>query len=1034
MSEMTSAVETQQQQQQYVGGSSNSEHHCKDCGLNFESEKSLEVHLRYHQENLLNQWASKAQQEESNNNHSKTGNHNSHVNANRDSVPAESCEPSSMSPSQDPTSSQQQAQQQQQQQQQQPSQPQQQQQSQQQPGIHTLVCPPYDHFRAPMFSESGYFMQNEQSYILPPHHFSPSQEDGQSNGGRDGGYARYHPYQHQQLFTSDRATSNSTSPQSPPFHCDKCGAAYDDANQLGEHVRTNHLESPTAYPSAPQYQQLGNSPQQQNQQLHSSPPLSNQPQSGYDYNGGQTIKSEMKQEQPEEQAEILDLDSHKVQTHKYEEEMRMVHHQHQQPQQHMQMHHQQVMQQQQSQRVESLPVSPMLNWPTIQTHEYHAAHPSMAINNVPPIADQEQYMRGQHIPVEHGHQGSPIITSTQPMSGHQMPAAGHTFVQQTPKAPPLANQSWKSNEPRRPKTYNCTACNKWFTSSGHLKRHYNTTLHKNAVKNGKEPDPATLPITAHHHPTRENNAGHSTSGRGGGAPARSPSELSSRSPPNLMAGPSGEATGGLLHTPTTLCNNNSSSNSSSSSESLAAVLVQQQQQPQEQQLVHVGIYHSPEPSPLAAHHQQQMGIAPQQLGLQQQQQQQPHLPTGTSGQPVHHSTTSPTIPPPAASHMNCPSPMASSSHPVHHMNSPGSAHPAMTSPTTMGGTTMPHQPYPNALPPHVTITTSIPVVPLESTQAVTTMQLVTIGNEENERPRHRSLPGFKTILPNFTEFGFAVEENQTAINVGGLNVEEIAPLKESFESSASTYDPYSPIRYKPLNNVDLVTLQSNASDMMPEQDIEITLCYDMGRQIDIENNNHLSQVGQAKEDLDPNIGLQLKKERKGKGASKQCQITTTNANFISRDGIHKCIDCNKFFNKACYLTQHNKSFHSGDKPFKCAQCGKRFPNEELHKKHTEMHALARKHQCDMCPKIFAHKTDLKRHTCIHTGKRPFRCDNCGKGFIRQDHMKKHQDTHNKKTRQNAQRLGNSRGNAQRLNNVQRPSIQRLNFDVNCIKS
>ncbi|KAI5726846.1 hypothetical protein M8J76_009520 [Diaphorina citri] len=42
--------------------------------------------------------------------------------------------------------------------------------------------------------------------------------------------------------------------------------------------------------------------------------------------------------------------------------------------------------------------------------------------------------------------------------------------------------SWKSNEARRPKTYNCTACNKWFTSSGHLKRHYNTTLHRNAVK------------------------------------------------------------------------------------------------------------------------------------------------------------------------------------------------------------------------------------------------------------------------------------------------------------------------------------------------------------------------------------------------------------------------------------------------------------------------------------------------------------------------------------------------------------------------
>lgn len=65
--------------------------------------------------------------------------------------------------------------------------------------------------------------------------------------------------------------------------------------------------------------------------------------------------------------------------------------------------------------------------------------------------------------------------------------------------------NWKSNEARRPKTYNCTACNKWFTSSGHLKRHYNTTLHKNAVKSSGQPDPATLPISAHHHPNRDPN-------------------------------------------------------------------------------------------------------------------------------------------------------------------------------------------------------------------------------------------------------------------------------------------------------------------------------------------------------------------------------------------------------------------------------------------------------------------------------------------------------------------------------------------------
>ncbi|XP_053691448.1 uncharacterized protein LOC128739966 [Sabethes cyaneus] len=80
---------------------------------------------------------------------------------------------------------------------------------------------------------------------------------------------------------------------------------------------------------------------------------------------------------------------------------------------------------------------------------------------------------------------------------------------------PTKGTAWKSNEARRPKTYNCTACNKWFTSSGHLKRHYNTTLHKNAVKSSGQPDPATLPISVHHHPGRDPN--YATKGRRGAA-------------------------------------------------------------------------------------------------------------------------------------------------------------------------------------------------------------------------------------------------------------------------------------------------------------------------------------------------------------------------------------------------------------------------------------------------------------------------------------------------------------------------------------
>jgi hypothetical protein len=326
MSEMTSVVEQQHQQQQYVGGNgaTNEKLCCKDCGMNFDSSISLDVHLRYHQHNLLNQWASQAsQQEESNNNNSKAGNHNSGGGGTvkRESVtaPADSSESASRPASEGSAP---------------PNTARLHQQHQEQ-GFN-------QHFTAPMFGEPQYFMHGEANYILP-HHFSPDDEDdeavGATRSGQPGGYVRYHPYQHSQHqhFAAERANSvSSTSPRSP-LQCDKCGAVFEDAAQLAEHARSSHPGSPGVYqPSAQsQYQQLVGSPQQQQQQvtqsqqsqaqaqqqqqMHTSPPQS-QPnqqrhppqQPAYDF---VSVKNEVKQE-PEEQAEILDLDSHKVQTHR----------------------------------------------------------------------------------------------------------------------------------------------------------------------------------------------------------------------------------------------------------------------------------------------------------------------------------------------------------------------------------------------------------------------------------------------------------------------------------------------------------------------------------------------------------------------------------------------------------------------------------------------------------------------------------------------------------------------------------------------
>ncbi|XP_039960484.1 signal element on autosome protein 2 [Bactrocera tryoni] len=117
----------------------------------------------------------------------------------------------------------------------------------------------------------------------------------------------------------------------------------------------------------------------------------------------------------------------------------------------------------------------------------------------PPSVQQQQMMPVSSSPAEFPTTTTGPQDPQQQYRGFEPPSSSSV----NPVSLPTKAATWKSNEARRPKTYNCTACNKWFTSSGHLKRHYNTTLHKNAVKSSGQPDPATLPISAHHHPTRD---------------------------------------------------------------------------------------------------------------------------------------------------------------------------------------------------------------------------------------------------------------------------------------------------------------------------------------------------------------------------------------------------------------------------------------------------------------------------------------------------------------------------------------------------
>ncbi|XP_076028267.1 uncharacterized protein LOC143017426 [Oratosquilla oratoria] len=71
---------------------------------------------------------------------------------------------------------------------------------------------------------------------------------------------------------------------------------------------------------------------------------------------------------------------------------------------------------------------------------------------------------------------APSMSSPSGMFGAQVAPAP------SPRDPGNSAADLAASNAKRPKSFKCEDCNKWFTSHGHLKRHYNTTLHKNMTK------------------------------------------------------------------------------------------------------------------------------------------------------------------------------------------------------------------------------------------------------------------------------------------------------------------------------------------------------------------------------------------------------------------------------------------------------------------------------------------------------------------------------------------------------------------------
>lgn len=431
---------------------------CSLCGLNFDSATSLQVHMQYQhqQESGATRWSASSTDTENNNqpvkNHHHIKSSNSPIAAAADSSdqPGTPVAPESQySPSQ---------------------------------STYVHAAPTEMHPYHPPPPPSSYLGYDQYYHHPHPNHldYGVAVSSFQSHQEYKTVPSRYHPYNTSvannnqvsavpkngaspkisssgspiEMFGGASAIvdNSSTSPShtgqptpSPsPKQCDKCGTVCETDNQLLEHCARAH---PTSTDS----------------DLEAAAAVSG---------GGYFAHHQYITPKEEPCSDILDLDSQK-----------MVYPQHLMHLQSMQRH-----------PMMWEPAVPHFQPPTYKT-EYPPTPPIKSENNGAFQATQKIF-NGDENPQD-------FPSTTTPGQPGQEP--GYRNFEPPSSSLPVKSTSWKSNEARRPKTYNCTACNKWFTSSGHLKRHYNTTLHKNAVKSSGAPDPALTPISHHHHPNRDPN-------------------------------------------------------------------------------------------------------------------------------------------------------------------------------------------------------------------------------------------------------------------------------------------------------------------------------------------------------------------------------------------------------------------------------------------------------------------------------------------------------------------------------------------------